>query len=238
MIKSDWTQTHKLLLLVGDQFGNFIFTGRQFFFVVREISYDKLLFACMQFELFNDLLEERHIEQCVVAVLCDQWGRARNNHVRKFLVVCGPIICVCSAMILFDFRNIEFSLSDAKGEHLLGHNDEQSCQIFRIQDEVLLLHQIGQIACQQTSTAQSKIHTKLDWAMAMQNPFRHHLRLLLFQILQIAFQIIVRLRLCFQIGINLSDLLRNDVGNVAQRLLDRVLGHIPLEMSDVRRKIG
>lgn len=35
--------------------------------------------------------------------------------------------------------------------HLLWNNDQQRGQVFRIQNEVLLLHQIGQITSQQTA---------------------------------------------------------------------------------------
>lgn len=68
--------------------------------------------------------------------------------------------------------------------------------------------------------------------------YQPRLRLFLLQVLQISLQAVVRLRLCFQVGINLTDLLRDDVRDVAQRLLDRVFRHVPLEASNVLRQVG
>lgn len=48
---------YELLLLIGNQFGDFMFAGGQFFFVVRKISYDEFLFSRMQFELVHYFLE-------------------------------------------------------------------------------------------------------------------------------------------------------------------------------------
>lgn len=60
-----------------------------------------------------------------------------------------------------------------------------------------------------------------------------HLRLLLFQVLQISLEVVIGLRLGLQIAIDLTDLLGDNVGDVAQRLLDRILGHVPLEAGQV-----
>lgn len=59
------------------------------------------------------------------------------------------------------------------------------------------------------------------------------LRLLLFQILQISFQIVVGSGFGLEIRVDLANLFRDDVGNVAERLLRWVLGQIPLETGDV-----
>lgn len=47
--------TYELLLLIGDQLSNFVFTSSQFLFVIREFTHNELLFTSMKFELFDDL---------------------------------------------------------------------------------------------------------------------------------------------------------------------------------------
>lgn len=124
----------------------------------------------------------------------------------------------------------------------LRHNDQQRGQVLRVQDEVFLLHQIGQVADQQTSAERRRAQTNKTYQMMYsRNVCCNHpsdLRLLLLQILQIALQIVVGIRFGLQIGIDLAHLLRDDVGDVAQRLLDRILGHVPLEARYIRRQIG
>lgn len=44
----------------------------------------------------------------------------------------------------------------ADKSHLLRNNDQESGQIFRIQDEMLLLDQISQVASQQTAAVSTK----------------------------------------------------------------------------------
>lgn len=93
---------------------------------------------------------------------------------------------------------------------LLGNNDQQSCQILRVENEMFLLHQVSEVSCQQTST---KI--KLLSAGISKNTGSLS-RLFLLQVLQVALQAVIRGRLSLQVGVNLTDLLRDDVGNVAQ----------------------
>lgn len=61
-----------------------------------------------------------------------------------------------------------------------------------------------------------------------------NLRLLLFEILQASFKIVVSCRFSFEIGINLSNLFADYVSDVTQRLLYRILGHVPLESCYIR----
>lgn len=122
-------KTHKLLLLVRHQFGDFILASSQLFLVVCELTHNKLLLASVKLEFFDDLLEERHIEESEVRVLNDERRRSWHNHVGQLLKASVPIV-----------------------EVSLGHDDEQCCQVFRIENEMLLLHKIGQISCEQAST--------------------------------------------------------------------------------------
>jgi hypothetical protein len=92
---------------------------------------------------------------------------------------------------------------------LLGNDDQQRCQVLGVEDEVLLLHQIGQVARQQASPAR----TKLEESKRTSNS---NSRLLLLQVLQVALQAVVCLRLCLQVRVDLTDLLGDDVGDVAQ----------------------
>lgn len=77
-----------------------------------------------------------------------------------------------------------------------------------------------------------------SWQTIAQQTTNYYLRLLLLQILKITLQIVVRGGFRLQISINLANLFGDDVRNVAQRLLRRVLGQIPLEPGDVRGQLG
>lgn len=61
--------------------------------------------------------------------------------------------------------------------------------------------------------------------------------LLLLQVLQVPLQTVVRRGLGLQVRVDLAHLLRDDVGDVAQRLLDRVLCDVPLEPGQIRGQI-
>lgn len=87
--------TYKLFLLVCHQFGDFILASGKLLLVIREISNNELLFPCMQFKLFNYLLEERHGVQTVFLVLRDQYSWTRNNHVGNLLIISIPIMEQC-----------------------------------------------------------------------------------------------------------------------------------------------
>lgn len=115
---------------------------------------------------------------------------------------------------------------------LLRDDDQQRCQVLGVEDEVLLLHQIGQVTGQQASAAENTENLKKFLRFLA----IFHSRLLLLQILQISLQAVVSLRLCLQVRVNLPDLLRDDVGDVAKRLLDGILCHVPLEASNVLRQ--
>lgn len=88
--------TYELLLLVGNQLGNFIFASGQLFFVVSEVTYNEFLFACMELELFDDLLEKGHIEQCELLILSNQLRWTWHNHVGDLLIVLSPIVGIGS----------------------------------------------------------------------------------------------------------------------------------------------
>lgn len=47
--------TYELLLLVGDQLGDFVLASCQLLFVVHKVTDHKLLFAGVQLELLDDL---------------------------------------------------------------------------------------------------------------------------------------------------------------------------------------
>lgn len=176
-------KTHKLLLLVRHQFGDFILASSQLFLVVCELTHNKLLLASVKLEFFDDLLEERHIEESEVRVLNDERRRSWHNHVGQLLKASVPII-----------------------EVSFGHDDEQCRQVFRIENEMLLLHKIGQISCEQASTeienrVVSLSHNHLSlWCTFIS-------RLFLLQILQVALQAVVGARLGLKVSVDLSHLL-------------------------------
>jgi len=64
------------------------------------------------------------------------------------------------------------------------------------------------------------------------------LRLFLLHALQVALEVVVGRRLALEVRVDLAHLLADNVGDVAQGLLDGVLGHVPLEARDVRRQVG
>lgn len=96
---------------------------------------------------------------------------------------------------------------------------------------MLLLDQISQIPGQQTATIKRGVLYRYSYNVKIL--IYRHLRLLLFQVLQISLEVVIGLRLGLQIAIDLTDLLGDNVGDVAQRLLDRILGHVPLEAGQV-----
>lgn len=156
------SQTHKLLLLIRHQFGDFVFASSHFFLVVGEVANDKLLLTGMQFELVDDFLEERHVEESKVLVLGDELGRAWNDHVGELLTAVGPIV-----------------------EQRFWNDDQQRCQVFRVEDEMFFLHQVGQVSCKQTST-----ETTNREDLRRKN-IKSSLRLFLLQVLQVSFQAVV-----------------------------------------------
>lgn len=61
--------------------------------------------------------------------------------------------------------------------------------------------------------------------------------LLLLQVLEVALQAVVGRGLGLEVRVDLANLLGDDVGDVAQRLLDGVLRDVPLETRQVRGQV-
>lgn len=134
-----------MLLLVRHQLGDFILSSGQLLLVVSELTNDEFLFTCMQLEFLNDFLEQCYVVEPEVLIFCDELRRAWHNHVSKLLVANIPVIGKSSRS-----QKLVELLAFVVG-NLLWNDDQQRCQVFRIENEVIFLHQVGQVSCEQTS---------------------------------------------------------------------------------------
>lgn len=201
----------ELLLLVRLQLHDLVLAGGQLLLVVGELAHKELLLAGVQLELVSDLLEQRHRVQAELSVGGDHLGGPGHDHVRQLLVVRLPILLGGPGENTKYFVNLISYPSSVN--YSLGHDDQESGQVLRVQDEVLLLDDVSQAASHQTAA------------------------LLLLQVLEVALQAVVGRGLGLEVRVDLANLLGDDVGDVAQRLLDGVLRDVPLETRQVRGQV-
>ena len=62
--------------------------------------------------------------------------------------------------------------------------------------------------------------------------------LLLFNALEVGLETVVRVCLGLQVRLNLTDLLGHDIREVLEALLDRILGHVPPELSHIGGQVN
>jgi len=99
-------------------------------------------------------------------------------------------------------------------QNSLGHDHNQSFQVLRPRNKVLLLYDIAQVPGQQAS------------------------RLLLLQALQRRLDVVVDIRLALQVIVDQRHLLGNGLGNRLEWLLDRVLGIVPVELGHIGEAVN
>lgn len=107
--------SYKLLLLVGNQLGDFVLAGGQLLLVVREIAHDELALSRVQLELVHDLLEQRDVEQTVFLILSDELRRTGHDHVRDLLVRGVPVVELGPENVK---QNLTFVISNRFDTHL------------------------------------------------------------------------------------------------------------------------